>query len=83
MGTFHFMLLDQRLSKISRVTCPGPRNEVAALTLDGNNLSTLTGVESYAALIQVLGEKPHPSLTAHSEPYSFACCSCLSVITVS
>lgn len=48
-------LADQRLSKISRVSCPGPRNEVAVLNVDGNNLSTLGGVEAYARLIQVAG----------------------------
>lgn len=44
---------DQRLSKVSRVTCSAPRSEVAVLNVDGNNLSTLMGVESYTALIQV------------------------------
>lgn len=47
------MFTDQRVSKISHITCPSPRNEVAVLNADGNNLSTLSGIECYPALIQV------------------------------
>ena len=61
--------LDQRLCKVSRITCPGPRNEVAVLSVDGNNLSTLNGIDAYTSLTQVTRA---PKLIALSLSTKFA-----------
>ena len=44
---------DQGVRKVAQISYPGLTNEVEVLNADGNNLSSLAGLERYPALIQV------------------------------